>query len=132
MVNMFADAVAFNQSIGTWNTSKVIDMGNMFSSATSFNQPIGNWNTINVTNMSFMFGNATSFNQPIGNWNVQKVNTMRAMFEGAGLCTGYYDNLLNGWGAQSVSRGYILTGAIAIIPQRAPLDILLWKAMGGL
>jgi surface protein len=37
----------------------------MFGSTSAFNQPIGTWNTSAVTNMSQMFELATAFNQTI-------------------------------------------------------------------
>ena len=70
---MFAGASVFNQPIGTWNTSKVIDMSQMFVTATIFDQPIGSWNTSNVINMNSMFAGASAFNQNISAWNVTNV-----------------------------------------------------------
>ena len=55
MYGMFCEAFNFNQPVGEWDTSNVIDMGCMFWNAKSFNQPIGEWDTSKVTNMRHMF-----------------------------------------------------------------------------
>ncbi|WP_294962375.1 BspA family leucine-rich repeat surface protein [uncultured Flavobacterium sp.] len=111
MQNLFA-STNFNQNIGAWNVSKVInfrlmfnpvfnnggssDINNwaintnepvtfdsMFSNCPNFNQPINNWNTSAVTDMSYMFANATNFNQNIGAWNVSNVISFKLMFQTA-------------------------------------------------
>jgi hypothetical protein len=46
---MFGSSVAFNQDIGAWDVSSVVNMGGMFISATSFNQDLTKWC---VTNFS--------------------------------------------------------------------------------
>jgi len=80
---MFADALIFNQDIGSWNVDNVMNMDRMFWNASSFNQDISNWDVSNVTRMNRMFSNALSFNQDIGNWNVTKVTDMNSMFSKA-------------------------------------------------
>jgi surface protein len=101
---MFAGATAFNQNIGSWNVSNVINMTTMFLNASAFNQNIGSWNVSNVTNMPSMFFGATAFNQNIGSWNVSNVTDMTNMFFNAGLSTANYDALLIGWSTISTTE----------------------------
>ena len=76
-------SLVFNESINSWDTSKVTNMGSMFNKASSFNQPLS-FDTSNVINMSFMFSTASSFNQPL-DFNTSSVTDMFAMFQ----CNGF-------------------------------------------
>jgi len=83
MGSMFLAAESFNQPIGRWDVSNVLNMSVMFSGAESFNQPIGEWDVSNVTSIYGMFQIAESFNQPIGGWDDGNVKDLTEMFSGA-------------------------------------------------
>ena len=83
MSRLFRDASSFNENIGKWDVSKVIEMCSMFYNARDFNQDISKWDVSQVINMEFMFWAAAAFNQPIGKWDVSQVTTMNGMFNGA-------------------------------------------------
>jgi surface protein len=74
---MFSGAVAFNQPLNFWNTSRVIDMSSMFAGTFAFNQPLNNWTVSNVTRdgLNFMFNGASVFNANISHWNAVNVNS---------------------------------------------------------
>jgi surface protein len=65
---MFIDASAFNQAVGTWNTSQVTSMIAMFFGASAFNQAVETWDTSKVTSMHDMFYGASAFNQNLCQW----------------------------------------------------------------
>ena len=83
MNSMFSGAMAFNGTIGSWDTSSVTLMSRMFEDAVSFNQDIGFWDTSSVTSMFSMFQGATSFDQAIGSWDTSSVQDMDSMFRNA-------------------------------------------------
>lgn len=83
MTNLFAGAKVFNQPIGYWNTSSVTNMNSLLLLAQAFNQPIGNWSTGAVTDFTNAFSYAASFNQPIGAWNTGSATSLSGMFGNA-------------------------------------------------
>jgi surface protein len=99
---MFEGATSFNQSLSSWDTSKVIYMGSMFRDATSFNQSLSSWDTSKVTFMDSMFYGATSFNQSLSSWNVSLVTNMQNMLNNTDLSSANYAATLIGWSLQSV------------------------------
>ena len=99
MYYMFFGCTAFNQNIGSWNTSNVTNMSRVFYGCTAFNQNIGSWNTSNVTTMESMFIGCTAFNQDIGNWNTSKVTNMGWMFID---CASFNQNI-NNWDTSNVT-----------------------------
>ena len=93
---------AFNQDITGWDVSSGTNFSYMFRDATSFDQDISGWDVANATNMNTMFRNATSFDQDLGGWDISNVANFNAFMQGATLSTTNYDELLIGWGAESV------------------------------
>ena len=102
---MFLGAAAFNQDIGGWDVSAVMDMRGMFQGAAAFNQDIGGWDVSAVTNMNRMFFFATAFDQDLGAWDVSNVEDMEAMLDVTDLSALNYDRTLIGWSQRDNVNG---------------------------
>lgn len=141
-------ATYFNQPIAGWNVSSVTNMLSMFEGAEYFNQPLDNWNVSSVVNMNQMFSAASSFNQSLGAWNISNVTDMAIMLVESALSVANYDATLMGWASknvkpnvplgayplkyclgaaartQLVSKGWVITGDMSLVPQTPILDVV--------
>lgn len=148
MLYMFNLAISFNQELENWNVSQVNNMLGMFQQAIAFNQPLTNWNVENVEQMAVMFLDAKAFNQPLKTWNISNVTDMGGMLNNTSLSVSNYDETLISWAAQSVkpnvplgsqglkycvgadaraqliSKGWIITGDMSMVPAQPVLDII--------
>ena len=88
MDEVFANAVSFNQPVGSWNVSASQDFTQCFYRADIFNQDLGSWDVSNATGMSQIFREAHAFNNGgivsagtgLDTWDVAKVTNLGYAF----------------------------------------------------
>lgn len=98
-LGIFQGCTNFNQPLGNWDTSNVIDLRACFYYCSNFNQDLGSWDVSNVELMggnnaqgreSGIFSGCISFNNGgsdrIKNWNTSKVIHLHFAFSG---CTNF-------------------------------------------
>lgn len=98
MKEMFFAARKFNQSLTSFNTSRVRDMSLMFYVAETFNQSLAHFDTSRVRRMYCMFCFAYDFQQNISSWNTSSVITMNSMF----LNTKVFNTDISSWNVSKV------------------------------
>jgi len=128
------DAAAFNQDIGGWDVSSVIDMSAMFRGADAFNQDIGGWDVSSVTDMASMFSAAVAFNQDIGDWDVSSVTDMGGsfFFGDEGMFTGAeaFNQDIGGWDVSSViDMAAMFEGASSFSSTNYDSLLIQWSAL---
>ena len=60
MSDAFMHRGTFNEDLGAWDVSQVLNMSQMFRGAFKFNQSIAHWEISNVSKMTNMFGDGSS------------------------------------------------------------------------
>lgn len=100
MTAMFSKCIYFNQNI-EWNVGQVTDMTEMFFWCVRFEgQGLMSWDVNNVKNMYKMLSNCPKFNETL-NWNVSQVTDMGFMFYG---CSKFLGGGLNNWVVDNVTN----------------------------
>ena len=103
MSNLFRENTTFNQEIGNWDTSNVINMSGLFegfNQSPIFNKDISHWNTSNVKDMSEMFYRNHVFNQDIGGWDTSSLTNMKRMFNDNSV----FNKDIGGWDTSKVTN----------------------------
>ena len=129
MGNLFAGKEEFNQDIGSWDVSNVIEMPFMFSGAITFNQDISNWDVSNVLDMAGMFIETHHFNQDIGEWDVSNVREMAHMFK----LTRAFNQDISNWNISNVwHMGWMFLGTHAFNQDIGNWNVSSVKNMSGM
>jgi surface protein len=84
MIGTFYGCSLFNQSLDSWDVSKVRDMDYMLFKCSAFDQPLSGWKSkvSSVVSMQGMFTDCTMFNRPL-DWDTRSCTNFSHMFDGA-------------------------------------------------
>lgn len=78
--SMFANCTKFNDnSVCSWDTSNITNMGSIFLFAAAFNRPVNSWNTKKVTTLASAF-QQSAYNQTLGSWITSSVTSIASIF----------------------------------------------------
>ena len=108
MSHMFWRCGLFNINISVWDMSNVTNITRMLymnGVVSSFNQPIGDWDVSSLVNARAAFEVLRSFNHSLGDWDISNVTDFRSLFEWTPTNTGMdisnYNDTLIKWAAQT-------------------------------
>ena len=97
MSEVFSLALAFNQTLVSWNTSEVTTFFQMFQGS-PFNYDISVWNVSKATDMRFMFASTSAFNQNLSIWSLRLAGVLlNNIFSGSVMSTANYTDSIVGW-----------------------------------
>jgi surface protein len=97
MSEVFSLALAFNQTLVSWNTSEVTTFFQMFQGS-PFNYDISVWNVSKATDMRFMFASTSAFNQNLSIWSLRLTGVLlNNIFSGSVMSTANYTDSIVGW-----------------------------------
>lgn len=98
---------AFNQELGAWNMSSLMNISFMFNNATSFNNgdpgnnqakpSLDNWNLSSVYQAPGVFSGASKFNQKVSSWRLHTCIDVSSMFQNCPLFNNGGDPGIDGW-----------------------------------
>jgi len=96
-----------------WDMTRVTSMASMLANASAFNQDIGNWNTAACTDFSSILLNCGLWNHDISGWNIASLLNASTALNNTAFSTTNYDLLLDnttGWASQATIQSSVSFG----------------------
>lgn len=119
MIAFMASNRVFDQEIGAWDVSNVLDFHGAFIGTFAFNADISSWKVGKATRMSQMFDYATNFNQDLSSWDVSSSTTFYRTFYRARNFNGD----ISGWNVSSATNMNLMFGQAHAFDQ----DLGVWN-----